>query len=83
MTLTASAELACTDMVKDRVEIPARTIELHAFREYATGGKVLPAVLTIEVHDPLAREEQGSLLLHFTADELLAAIAKALINADA
>ena len=83
MQLTVAAELACTDMVKDPVETPARTVELHAFLEYATGGKVLPAVLTIEVHDPLAREEKGSLLLHFSAEELMAAIAKALINADA
>ena len=82
MTLTVSAELACTDMVKDPVAIPDRTVELHAFREYVTGGRKIPAVLTLEVHDPLGREEKGSLLLHFEADQLMAAIAGALINAD-
>lgn len=82
MTLTVSAELACTDMVKDPVKIPERTVELHAFREYVTGGRKIPAVLTVEIHDPLGSGDKGSVLLHFEADKLLAAIAVALINAD-
>lgn len=83
MTLTVASEMGRTDMVIDPTPLPDRTVELHAFREYVMAGKRIPTVLTLEVHDPLGHQQGVSLLLHFDAEKLMAAIAKALIDADA
>ena len=87
MTLTVPAERARTDMVQDPVHLPDRQVEFHAFREYVTAGKKIPAVLTLEVHgadvDEVGRSSGTSLLLHFDAEKLMAALTAALLDADA
>lgn len=86
MQLTVASEMGRTDMVIDPTPLPDRTVELHAFREYVTAGKKIPAVLTLEVHgadvDEVGRSSGNSLLLHFDAEKLMAALTAALINAD-
>lgn len=83
MPLTVEAEQARSDMVCDPVPLPPRAVEMHAMRDYILGGKQVPACLTVEVHDPLATGSNRSLLLHFDAEKLMAAIALALVNSDA
>ena len=78
-----AAEIASSTMVEDPKPITPRMVELHAFRGHTVGKKRIPLCLTLEVHDPLDEGKQRSLLLHFDAEKLMAAMAKALIDADA